>query len=48
MSVKERKVKNVCGEKMLTQNRSVRGKKITEKLKMKVSQIALRWAGLKV
>ena len=33
---------------MPTQNRSARGKKITEWLKMKVSQITLRWAGLKV
>ena len=33
---------------MPTQNRSVRGGKITEWLKMKVSQITLRWAGLKV
>ena len=33
---------------MPTQNRSSRGKKITEWLKMKVSQITLRWAELKV
>ena len=33
---------------MLTQNRSARGKKITEWLKMKVWPITLRWAGLKV
>ena len=33
---------------MPTQNRSAHGKKITELLKMKVSQIPLRWAGLKV
>ena len=33
---------------MPTQNRSACGKKITEWLKMKVSQITLRWAGLKV
>ena len=36
------------GKKGPTQNRSARGKKITEWLKMKVSQITLRWAGLKV
>ena len=33
---------------MPTQNHSARGKKITEWLKMKVSRITLRWAGLKV
>ena len=33
---------------MPTQNHSVCGKKIPERLKMKVSQITLRWAGLKV
>ena len=33
---------------MPTQNRSARGKKITEWLKMKVLRITLRWAGLKV
>ena len=33
---------------MSTQGRSARGKKITEWLKMKVSRITLRWAGLKV
>ena len=33
---------------MPTQNRRARGKKITEWLKMKVSQINLRWAELKV
>ena len=51
MSGKERKVKNACGWKMPTQNRSARGKKITEwkvKVKMKVSRITLRWAGLKL
>ena len=33
---------------MPTQNRSAQGKKITEWLKMKVLQIDLRWARLKV
>ena len=33
---------------MPTQNRSTRGKKITEWLKMKVLRINLRWARLKV
>ena len=33
---------------MPSQNRSARGKKITEWLKMKVSRITLQWAGLKV
>ena len=33
---------------MPTQNHRAHGKKITEWLKMKVSQITLRWAGLKV
>ena len=31
---------------MPTQNRSARGKKITEWLKMKALQITVRWAGL--
>ena len=45
---KERKVKNPCVKEMPTQNRSARGKKISEWLKMNVSRITLRWAGLKV
>ena len=31
MSVKERKVKNACGEKMPTHNRRARGKTVTKK-----------------
>ena len=46
--MKERKVKTPLGKKMPTQGRSARGKKITQWLKMKVSQITLRWAALKV
>ena len=43
---KEHKVKNTCGEKMPTQNKSARGKKITEWLKTEsaTNHSAMGWA----
>ena len=48
MSVKEHKVKNAVGKKCPLKTVALAARRLTEWLKMKVSQITLRWAGLKV